>query len=158
MSDPDAFRAALRRLAASVAIVTTGRGETAAGMTATAVTSICLEPPSLLVCVNRGASLYPALISGVRFRVTWLADHQGEVARAFGGAAPRDSRFTWGDWRMEAEGGPALNEAVAASVCRLARAVDHGTHTLFIGEVEMTEAGLGRPLLYCDGTFGGLAA
>ncbi|MBP7705041.1 MAG: flavin reductase [Caulobacter sp.] len=68
----DAFRSAQRRLASSVAVITAGAWEGAVGMTATAVTSVSMDPPSLLVCVNRSATLHGAVMRTGRFRVTYL--------------------------------------------------------------------------------------
>lgn len=154
----DVFKTALRRLAASVAVITTGRDSDAVGMTATAVTSVSMDPPSLLVCVNRAASLHAAVARAGRFRVTWLRADQGDVARSFGGGRAQAERFASADWTITADGGPSLADALATCVCALEEAVDFGTHTVFIGRVVSAEAGEGRPLLYCDGGYGELAA
>jgi len=154
----EAFKTALRRLAASVAVITAGRGEAAVGMTATAVTSVSMDPPSLLVCVNRAATLHASVARTGRFRVTYLRSDQDAVARGFGGGRPQHERFTAHGWSLDEEGGPGLDSALASCVCALEDAVDFGTHTVFIGRVVRVEAGEGRPLLYCDGGYGELAA
>ena len=77
------MRAALRQVPASVAIVTTGRGEAALGMTATSVTSVSLAPPALLVCVNRVLRLNAAMRANGRFQISYLRRGQEDIARAF---------------------------------------------------------------------------
>jgi flavin reductase len=149
----DAFRSAQRRLASSVAVITAGAGEGAVGMTATAVTSVSMDPPSLLVCVNRSATLHGAVMRTGRFRVTYLRSDQLDVARSFGGGRPQAERFATAPWALEDEGGPGLEDALAACVCRLEEAVDFGTHTVFIGRVQAVADGAGLPLLYRDGEY-----
>jgi flavin reductase len=149
----EAFRSAQRRLASSVAVITSGAGREAVGMTATAVTSVSMDPPSLLVCVNRSATLHAEVVRTGRFRVTYLRSDQLDVARSFGGGRPQAERFATASWAMEGEGGPGLDEALAACVCALEQAVDFGTHTVFIGRVESVADGEGAPLLYCNGAY-----
>ena len=153
ITNADAFRCAQRRLAASVAVITTGEGAAAVGMTATAVTSVSLEPPSLLVCVNRSATLNAALTRTGRFRVSYLGAGQAEVARAFGDGRPQAERFAAAGWTP----GVALPAAVADCLCRLDQAVEAGSHSIFIGQVLSVTVGEGRPLLYCDGAYHSLA-
>lgn len=143
MDNADAFRSAQRRLAASVAVITAGEGAGAVGMTATAVTSVSMDPPTLLVCVNRSATLNAVLACQGRFRVSWLADHQAHVARAFGGGRPQGERFAAaGDF-----------QALADCRCRLVQAVEAASHSIFVGEVEAVTVGEGAPLLYWDGGY-----
>lgn len=148
------FRAALRKAPASVAVITAGRGGTALGATATAVTAVSLEPPALLVCVNRALRLNAAIRAAGRFRVCYLRREQEDVARAFG--APGGDRFSAGGWDLDAPAGPDLPAALVAIACRLDNAVDCGTHSIFIGHVETVRCGDGAPLLYCDGAYAGL--
>lgn len=94
-----AFRAALRRLASTVAVVTAGEGDAAMGMTATAVTSLSLEPASMIVCINRGTRLHRAVTESGAFRVTWLEADQSSIAVAFSTAGMSvEDRFQVGGW------------------------------------------------------------
>ena len=70
----DGFRQAMRRLATTVALVTTGKGDNWAGMAATAVVSVCADPPTLLVAVNRTASIHPIVHAEKRFCVSLLSE------------------------------------------------------------------------------------
>jgi flavin reductase (DIM6/NTAB) family NADH-FMN oxidoreductase RutF len=150
------FRAAMRKAPASVAIVTAGRGGDALGVTATAVTSVSLAPPTLLVCVNRALRLNGAIRAAGRFRISYLSGGQEEIARAFGGTVAGAERFRIGDWDLEAPYGAQLRAALASMACRLSDSLESGTHSIFIGCVEAVRLGDGAPLLYCDGCYAGL--
>ena len=83
------FKQAMRRLAATVAIVTSGTDEEWTGMAATAVTSVTTDPPTLLVAVNRNASLSPVLKREGRFCVNLLAERHAEIVGIFSGQKKR---------------------------------------------------------------------
>ena len=109
MSDPaddlrSQFRAAMRRHPAAVTIVTAADDRRHHGMTATAVTSLSLEPPSLLVCVNQTTLLHDILLAARRFCVNLLGSGQADVSGAFSGALPPGKRFDLGAWQRTAEG------------------------------------------------------
>jgi flavin reductase (DIM6/NTAB) family NADH-FMN oxidoreductase RutF len=149
-----AFRAAMRRYAATVTIVTASDGSRRHGMTATAVTSLSLDPPSLVVCVNRKTALHDVLLSARRFCVNVLSREQADLSVAFGGAAPAEERFALGAWTQTADGLSVLSGAQAHVFCRKAALIPFGTHSIVVGEVEdigMREAV--EPLLYQDATY-----
>lgn len=152
------LRAALRLVPASVAIVTTGRGEDALGVTATAVTSVSLDPPALLVCVNNSLRVNAAIRANGLFRISYLNRDQEDVARAFGSPLAGSDRFRVGDWDVDAPGGAGLPSALIGISCRLEDAHQCGTHSIFIGHVEAVRRGGGTPLLYCNGAYAGIGA
>lgn len=154
----DALRAALRLVPASVAIVTTGSGEDALGVTATAVTSVSLDPPALLVCVNNSLRVNAAIRANGRFRISYLHRGQEDIARAFGGPLSGSNRFRIGDWDMKAPDGVCLPSALLGVSCRLEDTHQCGTHSIFIGHVEAVRRGGGTPLLYCNGAYAGIGA
>lgn len=129
----EAFRAAMRHVAATVYAVTTGHGGGRYGILATAVSSLSFEPPSLLVCVNRSASLHAPLASADVFCVNVLGLGNRDVAEHFMIRAPVD-RFAVGEWE-ESHGVPMLATAQSSLVCRRAHCHEFGTHTIFIGEL-----------------------
>lgn len=150
----DEFRYALRRLAKSVCIITSAHEEIRFAMTATAVSEVSLSPPAILICVNRTASIFPALASGAPFAVNILHQSQFGIADRCSGALKGESRFLEGDWRTGAFGVPLLSDAQASLGCGNVRMIEHGTHGIFIGEViEVFMAGLVEPLLYVDGGY-----
>ena len=127
-------------------------------MTATAVTSVSLAPPALLVCVNRSTSLHAVVHRHEAFRVTYLRQEQQDVAAAFGGGASGLEKFRNGRWRLHAPGGPRLAGALAHVICDLDTAFDYGTHTIFIGRVRSVRTSDAEPLVYRDGAYRALAA
>jgi flavin reductase (DIM6/NTAB) family NADH-FMN oxidoreductase RutF len=157
------FRAAMSRLAGAVTIIATGGAPSRAswrGMTATAVCSLCAEPPSLVACVNRATGTWRRLHQDQVFSVNVLAAHHVELARTFAGAhgLSGPARFTATGWRAGELAVPVLADALASFECQLARAVEHGTHVLLIGAVSRVHAGVeqARPLLYHRRRFAGL--
>jgi flavin reductase len=152
----DGFRSAMRRMASSVSVVTTRTEAIHHGMAATSVSSLSFQPPSLLVCVNRSASVHPALVSAGRFCVVLLGEQHTAVCEAFGGRLQGEERFTVGDWREDEHGLNYLPDAPAALFCRLDHSFDYGTHTICIGQVEKVLLGeQAKPLLYHEGGVGG---
>lgn len=135
------FRTGMSRLAGAVCIVATGPppGETGwRGMTVTAVCSLCAEPPSLVVCLNRGTGTHALLRRSGLFSVNVLASHHVKVARTFAGhdGLVGPERFTVGDWTTGALGMPVLVDALASLECRVSQSLEYGTHTLLIGGIE----------------------
>ncbi len=128
----DSFRMAMRHVAATVYAVTTRHDGGRFGILATAVSSLSFDPPSLLVCVNRQASLHAPLAHAQLFGVNVLGLGNRDVAEHFmhGGA----DRFAVGDWE-EWCGVPVLASAQSSFICRLAHAHEFGTHSIFIGEL-----------------------
>jgi len=144
------FRDAMRHVAATVYAVTTGHGGERFGILATAVSSLSFDPPSLLVCINRAASLHEPMASADRFCVNVLGLANRDVADCF---ARGGDRFAVGDWGEE-EGVPVLASAQSSFVCRIAHRHAYGTHTIFIGELlTARHRENARPLTYYDGRY-----
>ena len=153
-----AFCDAMRRLAATVNIITISDGGTAMGMTATAVSSLAADPPSLLVCVNQSASMHNALATADRFCVNILHHDQVDVAQIFSDRSARDVRFSTGRWERDGEQPPRLEDAQASLLCDRTQLIAFGTHTICIGVVRevRTRADV-NPLVYVDGRFTAVA-
>lgn len=143
-----AFRNALRHVAATVYAVTTLDGGRRYGILATAVSSLSFDPPSLLVCVNRAASLHDPLARAERFCVNILGLGNRDVAEHF--MQPVDHRFAVGDWQEE-DGVPVLASAQSSLICTTAHRHLFGTHTIFIGKlVAAKHRQDATPLTYYD--------
>jgi len=144
----------MRGVAASVAVISTLGPDGPQAMVATSVTALSFDPPSLLVCINRSASLYPTLAGGAGFYVNILrGDHVALAMRCAGGAKGTD-RFSSGAWRSDGDGVPYLSDAQAAARCSLAKHIDFGTHGVFIGVVSFAQsAETPDPLVYLDGRY-----
>ncbi len=151
------FKSAMRRLAATVCIISTASEDGWHGMTATAVTSVSLDPPSVLVCVNTTTSLHKVLHAGTRFCVNVLRASQHAVAGTFSSSTVRGAdRFVANAWKANEsqDGLPYLLDAQANLFCDIDHTVPYGTHTIFIGRVNAVRNGeLVAPLLYGDGQY-----
>ncbi len=148
------FRKAMRRLTSAVTVITTAHGDSRYGMTATAVTSVCADPPALLICINRSASLHEPLIRSVRFCVNILLAEQTGIAGAFSGGVPQELRFAEGAWSADDAGVPFLREAQANIFCEADAMSSYGTHSIIVGKVsDVLVAGRVTPLLYQDGQY-----
>ena len=156
------FVSGMQRLAAAVTVVATEVDGVRGGLTASAVTSLTAEPPTLLACVNRDAGSHRLLLDAGRFSVNVLARDQEEVAGTFAGFSGLDGpeRFSVGAWRAGELGLPVLDGALACFECTVDEVVVRSSHDVFIGAIEAVHLADGRtdPLLYLDRSFGGFAS
>lgn len=134
--DKQSFRNAMAGLAGAVNVVTTQGPEGPAGFTATAVCSVTDEPPTLLVCLNRNASVYPAFAVSDALVVNTLGDGHSDLSNLFGGGkSSMAERFAAARWSTLASGAPVLDGAAVAFDCRIANRVSVGTHDVLFCEV-----------------------
>jgi len=150
----------MRRLAGHVCIITTTTpdGERA-GLTATAVSSVSAEPPTLLICVNRQNSSHAVIRQAGIFVVNVLALEDQGLANRFASKIMGEQRFEEGVWTTLGTGAPVLESALVSFDCRITQAVEAGTHGVLFGAIEavrvrQTET---KPLLYVHGSYGGFA-
>lgn len=154
----DLFRAGMRKLAGAVNIITTvdASGQRC-GITATAVCSLSVEPPSLIACVNRATSVGTVVPTSRMFCVNVLSHDQQSIADTFAGRSglARDQRFTCGSWSVLSTGAPVLDDARVSFDCELVEATEYATHMILVGRVVMTRLGtdLLPPLVYGDGAY-----
>ncbi len=133
----DDFRNAMRRLTGGVSVITAGQGRDISGMTVTSVTSLSVEPPALIVAVNRSASSWPLMRRHGFFGVNILGADQLEVAERFAGkdGLKGAARFAGADWFARASGVPLLTGALAAIDCEVEEVVERHSHAIVIGRV-----------------------
>jgi flavin reductase (DIM6/NTAB) family NADH-FMN oxidoreductase RutF len=150
------FKRAMRRLAATVTIITTADvNGNRYGMTATAVNSLAMDPPSLLICVNHSASIHAPLIGRGRFCINVLTTEHEELVSAFSGRLKGDARFQVGEWRDEEGGMPYLEGAQCNLFCDIESVIPYATHSIVIGRVSAVRVEEGiRPLIFADGKLG----
>lgn len=150
----DGFKDAMRRLAGTVTVVTVVSGGERHGTTATAVTSLSMSPPSLLVCFNKDSRLHGLLGRSDQFCVNLLHTDNLAVSQLFASPVSSAERFAIGDWQMGDGAAPYLADAQASILCAKDREIEYGTHTIFIGRVlEVRTRGDVAPLIYCDGRY-----
>lgn len=145
----DAFRQAMRHVASTVYAITTGPAGERQGILATAVSSLSFDPPSLLVCVNRSASLHEPLSGAGIFAVNVLGLSNRDVAEQFM-MGRGEERFAVGAWEQHHDV-PVLATAQSSFVCRRAHCHEFGTHSIFIGElIAASHREDAAPLTYYD--------
>lgn len=147
------FRKAMRTMTSAVSIVSTARDDRRFGMTATAVCSLSMQPPTLLVCINQSSSLHHPLLSEGRFCINILHADQDELARTFS-RQQIENRFARGGWQADEAGVPFLTDAQANVFCAVEQTYRHRTHSIVIGEVyRVAVRDRVHPLLYQDGRY-----
>jgi len=144
-----AFRGAMRQLASGVSVITAGSGEDRSGMTVTSVSSLSLEPPSLIVCVNKQSSTWPLLLRHQVFGVNILGAGQQDVAVRFSGEGDVSGAARFGDEPViiAETGAPLLANALAAFDCEADALVDYHSHVIVIGRVKAVRVTEGRSAL-----------
>jgi 4-nitrophenol 2-monooxygenase / 4-nitrocatechol 4-monooxygenase, reductase component len=151
---PDEFREVISYFATGVTIVTALHDGRRYGTTASAVTSLSLEPPMLLICMNKESETGRAVAAAERFAVNILGEGQAALATRFahkGGDKFDGVATTPGQWDE-----PLIEDALATLECRVVEQTTGGTHIVFFGEVEAASARGGAPLAYYRGRFGRL--
>jgi len=147
-----ALQAAMRGVASTVFLITTIDETRPHGMAASAVISVSMDPPAMLIAVNRNASINPILGRTGRFCVNVLADDHGHVVAPFANSARRHERFVGEEWLSSEEGLPFLQTAQAAIFCSVDAQLEYGSHTVLVGRVERVVHGRRRaPLVWLDG-------
>jgi flavin reductase (DIM6/NTAB) family NADH-FMN oxidoreductase RutF len=139
----------MRHLAGGVCIVTVGAGDDRAGVTATSVSSLCVEPPTLLVCVNRASPCYAALTRFGAFAVNVLSADQREFAERFasGSSLKQTERFRSGRWLALPSGAHCLADSIAVFGCDVEERIERHTHAIVIGRVRCVLAAGGSGAL-----------
>ena len=155
---PEQFRLLLGRFATGVTVLTTGDAtHRPHGMTVTAFSSVSLDPPLVLACVDRAASMLSVLDAASHFAVNVLAAHQEDLSRRFA-IEEMELRFDGVEWSKGAGGAPVLRESHASIECRRHSRIEAGDHVIFVGEVVGGRVDPDtRPLVYHTGTYGRVA-
>jgi len=142
-------------MAGGVAIVTTGSGDDRTGATVTSATALSVDPPRMLVSLNRSSSTWPVLEKSGAFAVNLVALRHQNLANRFagvGGVKGRD-RYEGAGWTTLVSGAPVLEDAVAVMDCEVEEAIERHSHVLIIGRVVALRTGLGVSLAYADGRY-----
>ncbi|MFN4205226.1 MAG: flavin reductase [Agrobacterium albertimagni] len=132
----EAFRDAMAKMGAAVNIITTDGPAGRAGFAATAVCSVTDSPATLLICLNRSASVFDAVTTNGVVCVNVLASRHEGLSNLFGGKTPVDERFAAADWSRGTTGTPILTDALVSFECRITDQSDIGTHRVLYCSVE----------------------
>lgn len=153
--DPSTFRATLGRFASGITVITArdadGRD---VGMTVSAFSSLSLDPPLVLICIDNGASVAPVLEHCELFGINVLSDEQEPISRRF--AEKEVDRFEGVAYHRGQHGIALLDGALAQMECRVHARYPAGDHTILVGAVEGTAVHEGHPLVYYRGGYGRL--
>lgn len=156
LADPlaDQLKRAMRGVAATVTIVTTGSAaQEPCAMVVSSFTSVSLDPPTVLVCVNQQASIHTPLVRLRRFCINALQGDHEPLARACV-VAKGTGRFAQGDWRTDDDGLPYLEDAQAVFFCETLEQLTIGSHTILVGLVtRLRTSTVPNPLLFVDGQY-----
>lgn len=154
----EGFKAALSRFASGVTVVTTLTEKGLPhGITVSAFSSLSLDPPLVLICINKQAIAHGALLASGRFAVNVLAADQEHLSRHFATRPTVGDQFRGISTSTGLSGMPLLDGALASIECTIVRMADGGDHTIFLGQVESSRVSDEPPLLYFMGEYRRLA-
>ena len=151
--DCDLLRDVAGTFATGVTVVTTRTDDGLFGCTANAVTSLSLEPPLMLVCLDRSTKTHPRLLEARAFAINIVRAGDGaeELCRLFAGKS--EHKFDGVAWHEGVTGSPVLDGSLSHLECALEVTYEGGDHTIFIGRVVAAVRGEGDPILFYRGRF-----
>lgn len=154
-NDPVEFRRVLARYATGVVVVSVNAGGVDHAMTANSFTSVSLEPPLVLLCVDRRARFHDAVLSQPQWAVSILGGRSRDAASWFATRGrPLRGQFTgYPTTRGEASGALMLDDAMGRMECRTEAVHPGGDHVILVGrvvtlELREDERSVGAPLIY----------
>jgi flavin reductase (DIM6/NTAB) family NADH-FMN oxidoreductase RutF len=154
---PEQFRTALGAYPTGVTVVTAPGESGPSGATANAVTSLSLDPPLMLACLDRGSRTLTSARAAGRFGVNALAAGQADLARRFSSKEPEPSKWEGVGW-SESQGIPRLDGVLMWVACELREEIEGGDHLILTGAVIAAESRDTSPLLFHRGDYRDLLA
>ncbi|HET7291911.1 MAG TPA: flavin reductase family protein [Vicinamibacteria bacterium] len=153
--DASEFRRALGQFATGVTVVTTRHASgQPLGLTVNAFSSVSLDPPLVLVCIDRRSEAHGGFGSSRVFGVSVLREDQEHFSRRF--AQPGREKFAAKDLHLGEAGVALVPGALAHLECRVVSATQAGDHMIYVGEVLRVQIAPGRPLLFHGSAYGRL--
>lgn len=153
------FKNALKLWASGVTVVTSQTERAGIkGMTATSFTSVSVDPPQILVCVNKATDTGEVILDGKTFAVNILKAEQQNISNQFAGGESQEQRFANVNWHKGDTGTPIIDDALASIECTVVDQVLAGSHWVIIGEVQAIDCRSGEPLLYYNSAYRELVA
>ena len=151
------FRQVMGAFPTGVALVAArGPDGVLCGMTVNSFTSVSLDPPLVLVCIDRGASTHDCLVGAPAFTVSVLGKHQAEMATRFA-FDPSDSRFRDEEWEIKSGDALVSVDAIAWLACDAEAVHEGGDHSILVGRARSAGVGEGEPLVFYRGRYGTLS-
>jgi flavin reductase (DIM6/NTAB) family NADH-FMN oxidoreductase RutF len=145
--DAEAFRKACALFATGVTVATVRASDgTPHGLTVSSFTSVSIQPPLILICIDYAFNFLSHFRACSNFAVNILGESQRDLAVTF--AEKPEGRFEGVDWYTGVSGAPLLHGCIANIECRLSSIIEAGDHAIFLGEMIQAESHGGRPLVY----------
>jgi flavin reductase (DIM6/NTAB) family NADH-FMN oxidoreductase RutF len=155
-ADDANLKLAMRRMSGGVSVITAGVGSDRTGATVTSATALSVEPPTMIVNINRTSSSYPVIGRYGHFCVNILSSEQQDIADRFagkGGLKGAD-RYEGAEWLTLSSGASALRKALAVIDCEVEEIIERHSHGIIIGRVVSIACGDGQSLVYNNGQYG----
>ena len=150
----DDFKKAMQLWASGVTVVTTYSEKFGIqGMTVSAFSSVSINPPQVLVCINESADTGAGIEESQCFAVNVLSSTQQEVSNQFAGGSSQQQRFENTPWTAGITGAPLLDNSIMSLECKVIEKIHASTHWIIIGEVQDSVCRSGEPLLYYRGAY-----
>ena len=150
----DDFKKAMQLWASGVTVVTTHSEKFGTqGMTVTAFSSVSVNPPQVLICINESADTGEGIQESQCFAVNVLSSTQQDASNQFAGGSSQQQRFESTPWTTGITGVPILDDSLMSLECRVIEKIHAGTHWIIIGEVRDCVCREGEPLLYYRGAY-----
>lgn len=148
----DEFRHVLGRFASGVTVVTTNNDGQLSGLTVSAFSSVSLEPPLVLICVDKQSSANQAIQAAKAYAVNILREGQDSLSNHFARRTP--DKFADVDYHLGNLNLPLLEGTLGFLECAVTQTVDAGDHYIYLGQVENASADANaKPLLYFSGGY-----
>lgn len=156
LADAASLKSAMRLVSGGVAVVTAGVGEERTGATVTSATALSVDPPTMIVNINRSSSTWPIIQRYGHFCVNILTAEQQAVADRFAGkdGLKGPDRYDGAEWHTLASGASVLRGALAAIDCEVDEIIERHSHAILLGRVVSIVAGEGQSLIYNNGKYG----
>ena len=155
-ADPASVKRALRTLGGGVSVITAGRGDERTGATVTSATGLSMDPPTMIVNINRSSSTWPAIQRHGHFCVNILAVGQEEIANRFAGigGVKGAARYEGAEWTTLVSGASVLASALSAIDCEVEEIIERHSHAIILGRALAVLGGDGESLIYHNGGYG----
>ena len=158
--DAVSLKEAMRRLVGGVAVITAGIGDERTGLTATSVVSLSMDPPTMMICVNKSSSSFAVIARRRHFCVNIVHADQADVSGRFAGigGVKGAARYEGAEWMIMGSGASGLIGALAVIDCEVEEIIERHSHGIILGAVRdvQGELGDGNALVYGHGRFGSL--
>ena len=152
----DTFIGALRNVVYPVSILSSIEEEKKYAITVSSVTSVSIDPPSLLVCINKDSSFVNSIANGSLMNINFLNPRQKDIASICSSKDKANQRFDFEEWTEDQNGTPYLKKSEAVMFCKVVKFIPHATHFIVVLAVEKVINNndyIPNPLLYCDGKY-----